>query len=79
MGSSYELLNVRKVWMLGGSAAYQFTKAFMSWAGISYRKDDYQREDITYGVVREIEAYGGKLGVKNAPPAKWYSLYVTAS
>ena len=77
--SSYELLNVRKVWMFGGSTAYQFTKSFMSWAGISYRKDDYQREDANYGIVRKISAYGGKLGVRYAPPAKWYSLYVTAS
>lgn len=77
--SSFEELNIRKVWMLGGSAAYQFTKAFMSWVGVSYRKDDYQREDINYGVVRKIDAYGGKLGVRYSPPAKWYSLYATAS
>jgi hypothetical protein len=77
--SSYELLNVRKVWMIGGSAAYQFTKAFMSWAGMSFRKDDYQREDVAYGIVRKIDAVGAKLGVKYAPPSKWYSLYVTAS
>ena len=70
--------NIRTVTMIGSSAAYQFTTAVMSWIGISYRKDNYKYEDPYYDITRKIDAFGGKFGVKYAPPGKWYSVYATA-
>ncbi|MCK5528875.1 MAG: hypothetical protein KAI74_04270 [Kiritimatiellae bacterium] len=76
--SSYEILNIRKVMMIGSSAGYQLTRSLMAWLGVSYRKDNYKYEDPAHDVIREINAYGGKTGIKYAPHQKWYSIYATA-
>lgn len=75
--SSYEAGNTRKILMIGSSAAYQLTASLMSWLGISYRIDDYKYADPDYDIIRKINAYGGKIGLKYSPPQKWYSVYTT--